>query len=160
MDIAKDEGIVAAVIRITDEHGGIDILINNAGFGMYGAMENTTLDDARYQFEMNVFGLARLTQLALPHMRQQRAGKIVNITSMGGRIYTPPGSWRPRHQARTRGLVRLSANRARSVRHRRHHRRARHHPDRIRRGTDGADADAVRSYRLCRHGERRGQGDP
>lgn len=93
MDITREDDIVAAVDRITAEQGGIDILINNAGFGMYGAMEDTTLDDARYQFEVNLFGLARLTQLALPYMREQGAGKIVNISSMGGRIYTPLGSW-------------------------------------------------------------------
>ncbi len=93
MDITKDEDIVAAVERVRAEQGGIDILINNAGFPMFGAMEDTALDDARYQFEVNVFGLARLTQLVLPHMREQRAGKIVNITSMGGKIYTLLGSW-------------------------------------------------------------------
>ena len=93
MDITREEDIRAVVDRINAEQGGIDVLINNAGFGMYGAMEDTTLDDARYQFEVNLFGLARLTQLALPHMREQGAGKIVNISSMGGKIYTPLGSW-------------------------------------------------------------------
>lgn len=93
MDITREEDIRAVVDRITAEQGGIDVLINNAGFGMYGAMEDTSLDDARYQFEVNLFGLARLTQLALPHMREQEAGKIVNISSMGGKIYTPLGSW-------------------------------------------------------------------
>ncbi|HEX4251532.1 MAG TPA: oxidoreductase [Pseudonocardia sp.] len=93
MDITVDEDVVAAVKRITADRGGIDVLINNAGFGMYGAMEDTTLDDARYQFEVNLFGLARLTQLALPYMRGQRAGKIVNISSMGGKVYTPLGAW-------------------------------------------------------------------
>lgn len=93
MDVTKDADIVAVVERITEEQGGIDILINNAGFGMYGAMEDTSIDDARYQFEVNLFGLARLTQLVLPHMREQHAGKIVNMSSMGGKIYTPLGSW-------------------------------------------------------------------
>jgi short-subunit dehydrogenase len=93
LDITNDEDIVAAVKRITAERGGIDVLINNAGFGMYGAMEDTTLDDARYQFEVNLFGLARLTQLALPYMRDRGAGKIVNISSVGGKIYTPLGAW-------------------------------------------------------------------
>ncbi len=93
MDVTKDEDLVAAVARITAEHGGIDVLINNAGFGMYGAMEDTDVADARYQFEVNLFGLARLTQLALPHMREQHSGSIVNISSMGGKIYTPLGSW-------------------------------------------------------------------
>jgi NAD(P)-dependent dehydrogenase (short-subunit alcohol dehydrogenase family) len=93
MDISKDEDIVAAVERITAESGGVDVLINNAGFGSYGAMEDTTLEDARYQFEVNLFGLARLTQLVLPYMREKKAGRIINISSMGGRIYTPLGSW-------------------------------------------------------------------
>jgi len=93
MDISRDEQIVAAVERITTENGGVDVLINNAGFGSYGAMEDTTLEDARYQFEVNLFGLARLTQLVLPHMREKKAGRIINISSMGGRIYTPLGSW-------------------------------------------------------------------
>jgi short-subunit dehydrogenase len=56
-------------------------------------MEDTPLDKARYQFEVNMFGMARLTQLVLPYMRQKKAGKIINISSMGGKIYTPLGSW-------------------------------------------------------------------
>ncbi|MCA9599844.1 MAG: oxidoreductase [Myxococcales bacterium] len=93
MDITKDDDIVRVVERITAEHGGVDVLVNNAGFGMYGAMEDTSIDDARYQFEVNLFGLARLTQLVLPHMREERSGKIVNVSSMGGKIYTPLGAW-------------------------------------------------------------------
>lgn len=93
MDITKDEDIVALVDTIKKSHGGIDVLINNAGFGSYGSVEDTTIEDARYQFEVNLFGLARLTQLALPYMREKKAGKIVNISSMGGKIYTPLGAW-------------------------------------------------------------------
>lgn len=93
MDITVDEDIVAAVQSIEHAHGGIDVLVNNAGFGMYGAMEESTLADARYQFEVNLFGMARLTQLALPTMRKKGAGTIINISSMGGKIYTPLGSW-------------------------------------------------------------------
>ena len=85
--------MVAAVEQVKKTHGGVDVLINNAGFGMYGAMEDTTIDDARYQFEVNLFGLARLTQLVLPFMRDKRAGKIVNISSMGGKVYFPLGAW-------------------------------------------------------------------
>ena len=92
MDVTKEADIVAGVERVKEEQGGTDILINNAGFGLYGAMEDTPLDEARYQFEVNLFGAARLTQLVLPYMREQRAGKIVNISSIGGKIYTPLGS--------------------------------------------------------------------
>ena len=93
LDIANEEDIVGTVNRITAGHGGIDTLINDAGFGTYGAMEDTSIADARYRFEVNLFGLARLTQMALRYMRQRKAGKIVNIASMGGKIYTPLGSW-------------------------------------------------------------------
>jgi short-subunit dehydrogenase len=93
MDITKEDEVVAAVEQIKQNHRGADILINNAGFGMYGAVEDTTLDDARYQFEVNLFGLARLTQLVLPYMRQKKAGKIINMSSVGGKIYTPLGAW-------------------------------------------------------------------
>lgn len=93
MDITKEEDVKNAVAAIEKGHGGVDVLVNNAGFGLYGAVEDTSIDDARYQFEVNLFGLARLTQLVLPHMRQKKAGKIINISSMGGKIYTPLGAW-------------------------------------------------------------------
>ena len=75
------------------DHGAVDVLVNNAGFGSFGAMEDTSIDDARYQFEVNLFGLARLTQLLLPRMRSRRSGRIVNISSMGGKVHTPLGAW-------------------------------------------------------------------
>lgn len=93
MDITRDDDIVAAVQTITAGHGGVDVLINNAGFGMFGSVEETSIADARYQFEVNLFGLARLTQLLLPAMRAKGAGKIINLSSMGGKIYTPLGAW-------------------------------------------------------------------
>ncbi len=93
MDITQDEDINQAVEQITQESGGVDVLVNNAGFGSYGAVEDTSIDDARYQFEVNLFGLAALTQKVLPHMREQRSGTIINISSMGGKIYTPLGAW-------------------------------------------------------------------
>lgn len=93
MDITLEEDIVAIVRTITANHGGVDVLVNNAGFGMYGSVEETRIDDARYQFEVNLFGMARLTQLLLPAMRKKGAGKIVNLSSMGGKIYTPLGAW-------------------------------------------------------------------
>ncbi len=93
MDITSEEQIVAAVRRIEAEHGSVDILINNAGFGLYGAMEETPIAEARLQFEVNFFGMARLTQLVLPSMRAKMAGRIINISSMGGIIYGPLASW-------------------------------------------------------------------
>ena len=93
MDVTREEDIVAGVERIGEERGGTDLLVNNAGFGLYGPVEDTPLDAARYQFEVNLFGLARLTQLVLPRMREKRAGKIVNISSIGGKVYSPLGSW-------------------------------------------------------------------
>jgi short-subunit dehydrogenase len=93
MDITVEEDIQNVVKTIEENHGGVDVLVNNAGYAIYGAMEDTSIEDARRQFEVNLFGLARLTQLVLPHMREQRSGKIINTSSMGGKIYTPLGSW-------------------------------------------------------------------
>lgn len=93
MDVTDEEAMQSAVAQIIAEEGRIDVLINNAGYGSYGALEDVPLAEARSQFEVNVFGAARLTQLVLPHMREQRSGTIINITSMGGKIYTPLGSW-------------------------------------------------------------------
>lgn len=93
MDVTDEAQMQAAIATIAAAHGGVDVLVNNAGFGMYGAMEDTSISDARYQFEVNLFGLARMTQLVLPYMRSQKAGKVINISSMGGKMYTPLGSW-------------------------------------------------------------------
>ena len=93
MDVSKDDEIVAGVDTILVQTGGVDVLVNNAGFGLYGPVEEIPLAEARYQFEVNVFGAARLTQLLLPAMREKKAGTIVNITSMGGKIYTVLGAW-------------------------------------------------------------------
>lgn len=68
-------------------------MVNNAGFGSYGAIEDVPMDDARYQLEVNVFGAMRLTQLALPKMRENKYGKIVNISSVGGKSSFPLGGW-------------------------------------------------------------------
>ncbi len=93
LDVTDEESMIAAVAAVQGEHGAIDVLVNNAGFGLYGAAEDVPLEEARYQFEVNLFGLARLTQLVLPNMRRQGSGTIVNISSMGGEITFPLGAW-------------------------------------------------------------------
>jgi NAD(P)-dependent dehydrogenase (short-subunit alcohol dehydrogenase family) len=104
MDISRDEDILAAVDTIVSQTGGVDVLVNNAGFGLYGPVEEIGIDEARYQFEVNVFGAARLTQLLLPAMRARRSGYIINITSIGGKIYTS-GSLVPRNETCARRMV-------------------------------------------------------
>jgi len=93
MDVTDEVSMVTGVNRIIREHGRIDVLINNAGYGQYGALEDVPIEDARKQFEINLFGLARLTQLCLPHLRAQKSGKIFNISSVGGKLATPLGGW-------------------------------------------------------------------
>ena len=93
MDVTDDESMTSGIEKIIAETGRIDVLVNNAGYGSFGAIEDVPIDEARRQFEVNVFGLARLTQLVLPHMRAQRSGTIINISSIGGRFTTLLGGW-------------------------------------------------------------------
>ncbi len=93
LDVTDDGSMTDAVETIMQEAGRIDVLINNAGYGSYGALEDVPPEEARRQFDVNIFGLARLTQLVLPAMRAQRNGRIVNISSIGGRFGEPFGSW-------------------------------------------------------------------
>ncbi|MDX1478868.1 MAG: oxidoreductase [Saprospiraceae bacterium] len=93
MDITDTAQITAAVEQIIREQGRIDVLINNAGFAVYGAVEDVPLQDARKQFDVNLFGMAEVTRAVLPQMREQQDGRIINVSSMGGKIYTPLGAW-------------------------------------------------------------------
>lgn len=93
LDVTDDDSMQAAVEEVERAEGAVGVLVNNAGYSQSGAVESVPLDEARRQFETNVFGLARLTQLALPGMRQQGWGRVVNVSSMGGRLTFPGGGW-------------------------------------------------------------------
>ena len=93
LDLTDDASICAAVETVKAEAGRVDVLVNNAGYGSYGAIEDVPIAEARRQFEVNLFGMARLIQLVTPMMRAQHSGKIVNISSMGGKIWTKFGGW-------------------------------------------------------------------
>jgi NAD(P)-dependent dehydrogenase (short-subunit alcohol dehydrogenase family) len=91
LDVTDEASMRAAVERVEQAEGAVGVLINNAGYSQSGAIETVPLDAVRRQFETNVFGLVRLTQLVLPKMRAQRWGKIINLGSMGGRLSFPGG---------------------------------------------------------------------
>jgi NAD(P)-dependent dehydrogenase (short-subunit alcohol dehydrogenase family) len=93
LDVTDDESMQACVQAILNEDGRIDVLVNNAGYGSFGALEDVPMEEARRQIEVNLFGLARMAQLVLPSMREARYGKIINITSMAGRVWAPYGAW-------------------------------------------------------------------
>lgn len=93
MDVTDEASMVEGVDRIIQAEGRIDVLVNNAGYGFFGAIENVPLEEARRQLEVNVFGLARLTQLVLPTMRQQGGGRIVNTSSIAGKMVILMGGW-------------------------------------------------------------------
>lgn len=93
LDVTDEASMVAAVQTIEAEHGAIGVLINNAGYSQSGAIEAVPMARVRAQFETNVFGLLRLTQLVLPKMRAQRWGRIVNLSSMGGKLVFPGGGY-------------------------------------------------------------------
>jgi NAD(P)-dependent dehydrogenase (short-subunit alcohol dehydrogenase family) len=93
MDIANADSINSGVQSVIKEQGKVDILINNAGYGCLGAVEEVDLQNARNQFEVNVFGLARLCQLLIPYMRQAGRGRIINVSSIGARVYEPLCGW-------------------------------------------------------------------
>lgn len=93
LDITNDDSIMCCCNIILKKHGKLDLLVNNAGYGSYGAMEDVPIEEAKKQFEVNVFGLARLTQLFLPSMRKQMSGRIINVSSVGGKYGCPHGVW-------------------------------------------------------------------
>jgi NAD(P)-dependent dehydrogenase (short-subunit alcohol dehydrogenase family) len=93
LDVTDHDSMAAAVAAVEQAEGAVGVLVNNAGFGLHGAIETTPMEDVRTQFETNFFGLATLTQLVLPAMRRQGGGKIVNMSSMGGKLTLPGGGF-------------------------------------------------------------------
>lgn len=93
MDVTNEDDIEFVVKQVIEEQGRIDVLWNNAGYGLYGPVEDLSMERVQHQFEVNVYGVARLTKKVLPYMREQRSGLIINTSSMGGKIYTPLGAW-------------------------------------------------------------------
>lgn len=93
LDVTDEDSMAVGVAAILEKEKSVDILVNNAGYGSYGAIEDVPLEEGKRQFEVNLFGMARMIQLVLPGMRKNHYGKIINISSMGGKIWTPLGGW-------------------------------------------------------------------
>lgn len=93
LDVADNQSIEQAVKVIEQQDGGVDVLFNNAGIAIQGSVEEMTIEDAKKMFEVNVFGLARLTQLVIPYMRKKGSGKIINNSSIAGKVHGPLSAW-------------------------------------------------------------------
>jgi NADP-dependent 3-hydroxy acid dehydrogenase YdfG len=91
LDVTDEDSMQAAVAAVEEAEGAVGALVNNAGYSQSGAIEAVPLEDVRRQFETNVFGLLRMCQLVLPGMRRAGAGRIVNVSSMGGKLVFPGG---------------------------------------------------------------------
>jgi NAD(P)-dependent dehydrogenase (short-subunit alcohol dehydrogenase family) len=89
MDVDEEASVTAGVAEVLQQAGRIDVLVNNAGFGFAGAIEDTTIEEARRQFETNFFGMHRACRAVLPQMRAHRSGRIVNMSSLGGLVSVP-----------------------------------------------------------------------
>ncbi|MDR0507711.1 MAG: SDR family NAD(P)-dependent oxidoreductase, partial [Dysgonamonadaceae bacterium] len=93
LDVADNHSVAEFVEKILAQEKRIDALINNAGYGEYGAVEDVDIENAKKQIDVNLFGTARMIKSVLPIMRKQNSGTIINITSIGGKIATPLGGW-------------------------------------------------------------------
>lgn len=93
LDLCDNASIVSACETVMEQSPHLDALINNAGYGSYGALEDVAWEDVQKQFQVNLFGLARLCQIFLPSMRATDGSTIINVSSVGGKIWMPVGGW-------------------------------------------------------------------
>ena len=93
LDVSIEESCKNCIDKIIKKEGKIDVLINNAGFGSYGPIETVSIENAKKQFEVNVYGVVRITKLVIPYMRNNKSGRIINVSSAGGRVTTFLGGW-------------------------------------------------------------------
>jgi NAD(P)-dependent dehydrogenase (short-subunit alcohol dehydrogenase family) len=154
LDVTSERSIADAVAAALARFGRIDVLVNNAGYGVIGAVEETSAEDVRRLYETNVFGLLAATRAVLPVLRKQRSGHVINLSSVGGYRSGPGFGVLLLDQVRGRGHFGSAARRARAARRRRHRRGARILPHRVPRGEVGG-RDGREHRRLRRHG---GQG--
>ena len=109
LDVNDDKSVKDAIAKIVTAKERIDVLVNNAGYGLFGSVEDVSIEEMKAQFETNFFGVMRVTQLVLPTMRKQKSGTIVNVSSVGGRISLPVLSAYHRYKVCIRRSKRVDA---------------------------------------------------
>lgn len=93
LDVTDEESVKSFVMAVKEKEGSIDALINNAGYGEYGPIETTSIDEAKKEMDVNVLGMVRMSQMVIPIMREKGKGTIINMSSMGGKFTTYMGGW-------------------------------------------------------------------
>ena len=132
LDVTSDESVSALVRRVIEQFGRIDVLVNNAGTGAAGAAEESSVTQDQRVFDINFFGLIRMTKAVLPHMRARGSGRIINISSVLGLVPATVHGQLRGDQARDRGLLGVGGPRGARARRSGAPRRARLHKDRFR----------------------------
>ena len=140
LDVTDDQSVAGAVREVLDRSGRIDVLVNNAGFGVAGAAEESSVEQARALFETNLFGAMRMIRAVLPHMRERGSCRIINVSSVLGLVPAPFGALYAAtkrlllgEQVRARGIFRVAGPRSTGARGPGAARRARLHENLVRR---------------------------